>query len=241
MSGLVSRNQFELSACDGRIFVRDLGSRNGTLVNNQVLRSAEREIEHGDVIDIGALSFRIKIRRAETEPEGSSSDERIGRWLAEMEGAIGSGDDAATIEIDDAIGLVEPSRCETPAAKAIHGVDETGALRYEVIEGVTVLTLLSSEYEDEAALSDLRAGLQRVSSRADLPRTMVVSLSRVGEVSSRAIGVLVAHQLRLEQAGGGLRIAEAAPHIMAKLAKIHMTLLIETFHSLDEAVIKSWD
>jgi anti-anti-sigma regulatory factor len=123
----------------------------------------------------------------------------------------------------------------------VSGEDESGTCRFEVIEGALVVSLLATAYDDELTVSELRCALIRLFERAELPRRVVLSLARVGDLGSRAIGVLVAHQLRLNGAGGRLRLAQASPHVMASLTRIHLPMLIETCNLLDDAVLGDWD
>jgi pSer/pThr/pTyr-binding forkhead associated (FHA) protein len=44
---------------DGRVFVRDYGGNNGTLINQRFLIGGEYELKDGDLIEIGPLVFRF--------------------------------------------------------------------------------------------------------------------------------------------------------------------------------------
>jgi pSer/pThr/pTyr-binding forkhead associated (FHA) protein len=59
----VSREHAELSITADKVVIRDLGSRNGTLVNHQLL-TAPRTLKDRDLIEIGALTFAISIQGA---------------------------------------------------------------------------------------------------------------------------------------------------------------------------------
>jgi anti-anti-sigma factor len=59
-STLVSNQHCAISSRNGCFFIRDLGSTNGTFVNNEPLRG-ERELQHGDGLRIGPLDFDIEI------------------------------------------------------------------------------------------------------------------------------------------------------------------------------------
>lgn len=54
----LSRNHLVVERRTGGCFVRDLGSRNGTAVNEQLV-VAEQKLEHGDVIRAGSHHFRF--------------------------------------------------------------------------------------------------------------------------------------------------------------------------------------
>ncbi len=54
-----SRRHLELSLRDGRLYVRDLGSRNGTRVGSDVLRAEERPLARGDEIVVGPARLTV--------------------------------------------------------------------------------------------------------------------------------------------------------------------------------------
>src|SRR3954451_8992403 len=53
---LVSRNHCELYEADGQLMVRDLGSLNGTFVNNE--RITESVLAPGELLTVGTVTFR---------------------------------------------------------------------------------------------------------------------------------------------------------------------------------------
>ncbi len=57
-SDLISRQHCLLKITDDSAKVRDLGSRNGTLVNGQLLRT-ERQLAHGDKLHLGSFVLQI--------------------------------------------------------------------------------------------------------------------------------------------------------------------------------------
>jgi len=59
-SDLVSRQHCLVQVSDLRAVIRDLGSRNGTLVNGQLV-VGERELVHGDTVQIGPLVLEVLI------------------------------------------------------------------------------------------------------------------------------------------------------------------------------------
>jgi predicted component of type VI protein secretion system len=58
-SPAVSKQHCGISIRDGKMFVRDCGSTNGTFVNGEQI-AAEREVQSGDRLRIGPLEFDIK-------------------------------------------------------------------------------------------------------------------------------------------------------------------------------------
>src|SRR5262249_3607442 len=46
---------------DGRVFLRDYCSSNGTILNRRMLVHGEMQLEDGDTIEVGPLMFRLRI------------------------------------------------------------------------------------------------------------------------------------------------------------------------------------
>lgn len=63
----VSRKHAEFLERDGRFVVRDLGSRNGTAVNDHLLQNVERPLNDGDRVQIG--SNILKFIQSETDDQ----------------------------------------------------------------------------------------------------------------------------------------------------------------------------
>lgn len=69
----VSRRHAELFSDDGHsLRLRDLESRNGTLVNRDEL-TGECALEDGDVVAFGMSSFEVRIDRSASEVPGDQS------------------------------------------------------------------------------------------------------------------------------------------------------------------------
>ena len=54
---LVSRMHAQIDEAQGRLYLYDLNSTNGTFVNGQRIKSEEYEIKEGDEIQIGNVRF----------------------------------------------------------------------------------------------------------------------------------------------------------------------------------------
>lgn len=63
-NSLVSRRHAEVWAAGDVLYLRDLGSRNGTVVNGEPVRRP-RELEYGDVVSFGAESFVVRAAPAD--------------------------------------------------------------------------------------------------------------------------------------------------------------------------------
>ena len=64
---LVSRRHAEVWAAGDALYLRDLGSRNGTVVNGEYVGRA-RELEYGDVVTFATESFVV---RAAADADGA--------------------------------------------------------------------------------------------------------------------------------------------------------------------------
>jgi anti-anti-sigma factor len=62
-SSLISHQHCALTLRDGKAFLRDLGSTNGTFLNNKPVRG-EEELHAGDALRIGPLDFDIELETA---------------------------------------------------------------------------------------------------------------------------------------------------------------------------------
>lgn len=96
----VSRQHCRLQFVNGQLTVRDLGSRNGTLVNGSVA-SGDVALNDGDELQIGPMRFRVQtepteIKKAAAAPSttesGAADEDDIASWLSE------SSDDTHTIK-----------------------------------------------------------------------------------------------------------------------------------------------
>src|SRR3954464_1523270 len=65
-SDWVSRQHCLVQVRDAGAVLRDLGSRNGTLINGQ-LCEGERELNHGDQVQVGPLTFEVALDSSAVE------------------------------------------------------------------------------------------------------------------------------------------------------------------------------
>jgi pSer/pThr/pTyr-binding forkhead associated (FHA) protein len=72
-SDLVSRQHCLLQVTDESISIRDLGSMNGTLVNDQLVTDT-RPLAHGDKVQIGPLVLEVLLDAEPTELAGELGD-----------------------------------------------------------------------------------------------------------------------------------------------------------------------
>ncbi len=56
---------------DGKVYVKDFGSTNGTLVNDALIQNVEVAIENGATLRVGPLDFRIQVEKPVTRQDGT--------------------------------------------------------------------------------------------------------------------------------------------------------------------------
>jgi pSer/pThr/pTyr-binding forkhead associated (FHA) protein len=94
-SDWVSRQHCLLRVGGGAASIRDLGSRNGTLVNGELI-SGERVLAHGDQIEVGPLVLEIRLK-GNTQ---SIVDSEAARLLRERPTSMGSTEDHPSLPSD---------------------------------------------------------------------------------------------------------------------------------------------
>ncbi len=106
-SDSISRRHCAVRLRDNRVFVEDLGSRNGTFLN-QVRLEAETEAKHGDVLRVGKLELRFEIHQPVPASQAPQSpvdivnddsvvnDDDITKWLNSDEAGPGTRQDPDT-------------------------------------------------------------------------------------------------------------------------------------------------
>lgn len=99
----VSRQHTSLAPTDKGLLVRDLGSQNGTFVNN-VRIEAETLMQPGDLLQIGPIQFELAGGRP-PRPEGLDDD--IFGWLSESDTAteIPNASDTTIVKASQAASL----------------------------------------------------------------------------------------------------------------------------------------
>ncbi len=60
----VSEQHCEIYDNGADLIIRDLGSRNGTVVNGELLHNAQRPLAHGQIVKFGAIEARLEITSA---------------------------------------------------------------------------------------------------------------------------------------------------------------------------------
>ncbi|MFI5460774.1 MAG: FHA domain-containing protein [Isosphaerales bacterium] len=223
-SAMVSKLHAVIERRPGGIFLRDLGSTNGTIVNGRSLRSDEAEVKDGDRIQIGPVISTLMVGPCRTAV--GKVDEMVAGWL-QGEGTV------ARPYHGEAQPTISYPTSEDPEAEPEHRI------MCEVIQDVLVITPQVSELEEDNVIELLRSHFHALYEQP-MPRQVVINFQYIRYVSAHAIGVLLAHHLRLDRAGGAMRICQAHARVMAILHQVQLTMLVECHPTLDEAVLGAW-
>ena len=106
-SDLVSRHHCALVVEDGRVSIRDFGSKNGTLVNGQRVQS-EQELKNDDQLTVGNLEFKVELSvnlGGKKKPQVKSVEEAAQRTV---ESALDDDLDIAGLLGEDDTGSATP-------------------------------------------------------------------------------------------------------------------------------------
>ena len=67
-SDLISRHHCAILIEDDMITIRDFGSKNGTLLNDEQVEG-EEDLENGDILTVGTLTFKVEVNIGLTGPK----------------------------------------------------------------------------------------------------------------------------------------------------------------------------
>jgi anti-anti-sigma regulatory factor len=221
-SAQVSKQHAVLELRGDRLFLRDLGSTNGTTVNGLRLQGLEEEVHSGDAIRIGPVNLVLAVDPPEAKPP-----------IAGLQVAAAENKEPTELT---------PHEVPPPPTEELPLLDEPDSaprIRIDVLEGVLVITPQFSELDDEATLETVRTRLN-ILLEESTPRRVVINLEFVNHLSRHAIALILSHHLRLDWAGGALRICQAHARIIALLDQVRLTMLVDCFPTLDEAVLAAW-
>jgi anti-anti-sigma factor len=253
---------------ESRLYLRDFGAEGGTGLNDRVLHAKEMEVFDGDLIQVGPMVLTLSIqpkgegpRRALTHaPEGwpflqgtqaepapkpepspvrrepflslhpsIQPDLNVAASMAPVASAVGHAPSSAPIP---APRHFQPILTRTRVNQAIH---------CQMIDDVMVVSLLSPDLNEETTVSPVRYELRSLLDEEKVPGRVVIDMGNTRYLSSRAVGVLLAHYQGLERVGSTMRVCGVSKEIKPVLDQMRLSMLIDIYPSVDEAVHESWD
>ncbi|HWE36087.1 MAG TPA: FHA domain-containing protein [Isosphaeraceae bacterium] len=244
-----SRKHAMIERRGGRIFVRDLGTTNGTVLNDRNLRGEEAEAADGDRLTIGPLAFTLSI-----EPIGSAiprADSAVHRVLEEGPTAA----DEPTVlllptkaapaaapepEPKAVVPAPAPRPASDPSKPVDSGLIRLSQLGLELVGDVLVVTIRTARLDDtESTAGPIRYGLATLLEQG-YPHHVVVNFEEVESIARRSAGVIFGHAQRLVRARGLMRIVNLRPEVRAQIEELGLILPVEPFDSIDAAVRTPW-
>lgn len=149
-SPLVSKRHCAILVRDEKVFVRDFGSTNGTLVNAKPLKG-EIEVTNGDELKFGPLTFRFKVQADALSP--SSSDTLSDKNEASLEdtGTMSTGGRKSD-PLADTRTIPKARSSEDDIADMLFNLEGDSAVNQATIpQGTTVMSSLEPEVEAAVA------------------------------------------------------------------------------------------
>lgn len=127
----VSREHCTLRVDGERIHVKDLGSRNGTFINDIEVKE-ESTLKAGDILRIGPMLFQMETRRPDlpeppSEEFPNPSDDSVANWLTEDEPVLNTETDTGVMSTDAANELARKSLIPPPGQDKFDSVAEEAA------------------------------------------------------------------------------------------------------------------
>ena len=127
----VSRQHCTLCVAGDEIRVKDLGSSNGTFINDQEV-TGESVLKPGDVLRIGPMQFQMETQRPELsgppdEEFPAPSDDSITNWLAEDESEKAESGDTTVMSTSHAHETAVKALMPPPAQDSFDSVSEEAA------------------------------------------------------------------------------------------------------------------
>jgi len=147
---------------------------------------------------------------------------------------------APTIQAPPAVAAAAPS---PPRPRPIGGTKRSHhrALCCRMIEDVLVATVVSPDLKEEETVSPVRYELRSILDEDDTPSRMVIDLGNTRYLSSRAVGVILAHYQGLERKGATMRVCGVSREIKPVLDQMRLSMLIDIYPTVEEAVQTPWE
>lgn len=155
-SQAVSKQHCAVLVRDGKVYVRDMGSTNGTQLNDATLKDEEREVRPNDLLKVGPLDFTVRIEPTTVKPDGTPLPERNPETAAAM----------AAVKAAAAASPAPPARNATPNPSKKPGTGTapalTGSKEQKALTGSKeqkALSAASAEQDEHDRLAAMLLGL----------------------------------------------------------------------------------
>jgi len=120
-SQAISKRHCGVLVRDGKVYVKDFGSTNGTTVNNELIKDAEVAVVDGATLKLGPLDFTVRIEMTAPNPDGTplpAATPETAAALAAVKAATGTAPKAPLRDATPNPAAKKPGSKEAPAIKA---------------------------------------------------------------------------------------------------------------------------
>ncbi len=247
-----------------RVFLRDFGAEGGTGINDRVLHARESEIHDGDLIQIGPMVLTLSMKPKGVEPPGMAhapdgwpffqgtghrdapAPSKVGATVppthhSQPTAGPANQPRAEPIAATSAVRPTAPGSAPAPHRPAPGKPGTHRALTCTMVDDVLVATIVSPDLNQEESVSPFRYELRSILDEEETPNRMVIDLGNTRYLSSRAVGVILAHYQGLERKGATMRVCRVSPEIKPVLDQMRLSMLIDIFPTVEEAVQTPWE
>jgi hypothetical protein len=175
LSEEVSRRHCQVTVGPAEVWVEDLGSRNGTYVNN--VRIAERtKVADGDLIKVGSLELRVSCTMPTVASSGSEDD--VSRWLMADDQPAGMSDTTRTVPAGagDSVTDLEASN--------IHGAPSAPAAPEPTPDG-SFVSGIGTAAKDDSSSGSSRSAIEALKEAKSKPSGLPQGAKKQAADSSR--------------------------------------------------------
>lgn len=240
-SPTVSVRQCAIVRRGRHVLVEDLGSTNGTLVNERCLKMGDEvRVGDGDRLQVGQLIFVFRIEAGPAAGPGGPED-----WLKSAPGT-GYGNDvdmssqtmlmAAPLPTDPSTASREAGRVAPPADAG------AGTFAYRLFDErhkVVVLGLSRDQVSDDEGVRALRKTLSGLVTKKKV-RRLVLDLGAVDDLHSMALAAFLAVARRCEQEDGELRLCGVPASVKRLVTALRFGDVMASYDDKDKAVADPW-
>jgi len=248
---------------DMRAYLRDFGGEGGTGINDRVLHARESEVFDGDLIQVGPMVLTLSIKPKHEGPPGLPHAPDGWPYPEDLSGVRGSSSPRADPIVPPSPPPrpppQAPPRPEPPMVPPAEVATQTHfptptlsrpigakisthrALSRQMVDDVLVVTVVAPNLNEEETVSPVRYELRSILEGDDTPSRMVIDLGNTRYLSSRAVGVILAHYQGLERKGATMRVCGVSREIKPVLDQMRLSMLIDIYPTIEEAVQTPWE
>ncbi len=226
-----------LSQRDFRVFLRDLGSGERTLVNGEALPpDNEWPLHAGDRITIGPLEFMIQFGEAVIPQHG------LEEWAVKCLSA-----NEEKRPLAEQLELMQQHTRAINAAKAAEAIIDRlnvqrgivqGRLRIGLEKGVTVVRINDLFLVDEAELSMIEKEIRENLTRPGL--RVLLDMKDVRRCSTRAAQMIAETAIWLQSWGSTFAVCRLRPELQAALKLLLLPRGVKIFEEKTQALDTRW-